>query len=203
MQTYFCANFEETSPLENWKFSIREAEFTGAELLVERYAFASRLRALDALQLAVALELRNQKQRIRNGTDRNSTGYLWCGRGRSARRDLRHSIPVGDDWQYPANHVLVDVSPERQSDLLGDSRASPTRIPSLHLHDRIHQFFGRALWTGTTTAFRGKQQAILSLCQHVVKMQERRWLEHEGRAEKTCPMDEQRTQTGDNPVCGA
>ena len=42
-------------------FSIGEAEFAGAELLVERYAFASRLRALDALQLAVALELRNQK----------------------------------------------------------------------------------------------------------------------------------------------
>ena len=32
-----------------------------AEILVERYAFDSRLRALDALQLAVALELRNQK----------------------------------------------------------------------------------------------------------------------------------------------
>jgi hypothetical protein len=30
-------------------------------LLVERYAFTSRLRALDALQLAVALELWNQK----------------------------------------------------------------------------------------------------------------------------------------------
>ncbi|HEV2201118.1 MAG TPA: type II toxin-antitoxin system VapC family toxin [Bryobacteraceae bacterium] len=42
-------------------FSIGEPEFTAAELLVERYAFASRLRALDALQLAVALELRNQK----------------------------------------------------------------------------------------------------------------------------------------------
>ena len=42
-------------------FSIGEAEFAGAELLVDRYAFASRLRALDALQLAVALELRNQK----------------------------------------------------------------------------------------------------------------------------------------------
>jgi hypothetical protein len=42
-------------------FSIGEAEFATAELLVERYAFASRLRALDALQLAVALELRNQK----------------------------------------------------------------------------------------------------------------------------------------------
>lgn len=42
-------------------FSIGESEFAMAELLVERYAFNSRLRALDALQLAVASELRNQK----------------------------------------------------------------------------------------------------------------------------------------------
>lgn len=42
-------------------FTIGESEFTTAELLVERYAFNSRLRALDALQLAVALELRNRK----------------------------------------------------------------------------------------------------------------------------------------------
>jgi predicted nucleic acid-binding protein len=42
-------------------FSIGDAEFSRAELLVERWAFSSRLRALDALQLAVALELRNQK----------------------------------------------------------------------------------------------------------------------------------------------
>jgi len=41
-------------------FSIGESEFTTAEVLVERYAFDSRLRALDALQLAVALELRNR-----------------------------------------------------------------------------------------------------------------------------------------------
>jgi predicted nucleic acid-binding protein len=42
-------------------FSIGEPEFTTAESLVERYAFNSRLRALDSLQLAVAVELRNQK----------------------------------------------------------------------------------------------------------------------------------------------
>ena len=42
-------------------FSIQESSFTMAELLVERYAFDSRLRALDALQLAVALELRKQE----------------------------------------------------------------------------------------------------------------------------------------------
>jgi predicted nucleic acid-binding protein len=42
-------------------FSIGESEFAMTELLVERYAFDLRLRALDALQLAVALELQNQK----------------------------------------------------------------------------------------------------------------------------------------------
>jgi hypothetical protein len=41
-------------------FSVAESEFAMAELLVEPYAFDYRLRALDALQLAVALELRNQ-----------------------------------------------------------------------------------------------------------------------------------------------
>jgi hypothetical protein len=41
-------------------FSIGESEFAVAELLIERYAFESRLRAMDALQLAVALELRSR-----------------------------------------------------------------------------------------------------------------------------------------------
>jgi predicted nucleic acid-binding protein len=42
-------------------FSVAESEFAAAELLAERYAFDFRLRALDAVQLAVALELRNQQ----------------------------------------------------------------------------------------------------------------------------------------------
>jgi predicted nucleic acid-binding protein len=42
-------------------FSIGESEFAVAESLIERYAFKFRLRALDALQLAIALELRKQK----------------------------------------------------------------------------------------------------------------------------------------------
>jgi predicted nucleic acid-binding protein len=41
-------------------FAIREPEFAMAERLVEQYAFDMRLRALDALQLAVALRLRHQ-----------------------------------------------------------------------------------------------------------------------------------------------
>jgi predicted nucleic acid-binding protein len=42
-------------------FSIADSEFAIAEELVGRYAFDLRLRALDALQLAVALELRSQR----------------------------------------------------------------------------------------------------------------------------------------------
>jgi predicted nucleic acid-binding protein len=42
-------------------FSVTESEFAIAESLVERYAFELRLRTLDALQLAVAMELRNQE----------------------------------------------------------------------------------------------------------------------------------------------
>lgn len=41
-------------------FAVREPEFAAAERLIERYAFDLRLRALDALQIAVALSLKNQ-----------------------------------------------------------------------------------------------------------------------------------------------
>jgi len=41
-------------------FSVGEAEFALAELLLERHAFDFRLRALDALQLSVAIELRTR-----------------------------------------------------------------------------------------------------------------------------------------------
>jgi hypothetical protein len=44
-------------------FSIGESEFAMTELLVERYAFDVRLRALDAIQLAVAMELRTLRPR--------------------------------------------------------------------------------------------------------------------------------------------
>lgn len=41
-------------------FSVGEAEFSFAELLLEHHAFNLRLRALDALQLAVAMGLRSR-----------------------------------------------------------------------------------------------------------------------------------------------
>ena len=44
-------------------FSIGESEFAMTELLVERYAFDVRLRALEAIQPAVAMELRTLRPR--------------------------------------------------------------------------------------------------------------------------------------------
>lgn len=41
-------------------FAVREAEFAQAERLLEQYAFDFRLRALDAIQIAVALGLKGQ-----------------------------------------------------------------------------------------------------------------------------------------------
>ena len=41
-------------------FSVGDAEFSLAEKLIAKYAFDHRLRTLDALQVAVAVELRDQ-----------------------------------------------------------------------------------------------------------------------------------------------
>ena len=41
-------------------FSVGDAQFSLAEMLIAKYAFDQRLRTLDALQMAVPLELRDQ-----------------------------------------------------------------------------------------------------------------------------------------------
>jgi hypothetical protein len=109
-------------------------------------------------------------------------------------------IMIGQD---PANHVLIDFDTESQSDLFRNSRTAPTWIPSLHFDDGIDQILRRALRTRTTSAPRRKEQAIFPLCQHMVKMQERRRLEHDGGAEKTRPANEKHAQTGNHLVGGA
>jgi hypothetical protein len=65
--------------------------------------------------------------------------------------------------QNTANHIFVYLDAESQCDLLRDSGASPTRIPSFHLQDSIYQLSGRSLRAGTAPALARKQQAILSL----------------------------------------
>jgi hypothetical protein len=56
-----------------------------------------------------------------------------------------------------ANHVLVDLNSESQSDLQGDSGTTPGWIAPLHLDHRFNQIFARSFWAGFAAAFRGKQ----------------------------------------------
>ena len=83
--------------------------------------------------------------------------------------------------ENPADHVFVDVDAECQDDLLGNSLTAPSAITPFHFEDRVDQFFRRAFGTWPTDSFRGKQESVLSLDQHFMKMQQsrgflRRWL---------------------------
>src|SRR5262249_24100089 len=76
----------------------------------------------------------------------------------------------------------------------------PTRIPSFHFHNDVDEFFGGALRTRMAVALRRKQQAIFSLGQRLVQMQQRGRLQSNSRTEKAGSTDEECAQTGDHPV---
>jgi hypothetical protein len=78
--------------------------------------------------------------------------------------------------ENPADHVFVDVDAECQGDLLGNPLAAPRAIAPFHFKDRVDQFFRRAFRTWTTDAFGRKQESVLSLDQHFMKMQQSRGL---------------------------
>ena len=80
--------------------------------------------------------------------------------------------------ENPADHVFVDVDAEGEGegDLLGNPLAAPSAIAPFHFKDRVDQFFRRAFGTWPTDSFRGKQESVLSLDQHFMKMQQSRRL---------------------------
>jgi hypothetical protein len=78
--------------------------------------------------------------------------------------------------ENPADHVLVDVDAKCQGDLLANPLAAPSAIAPFHFKDRIDQFFRPPFGTWPTDSSRGKQESVLSLDQHFMKMQQRRGL---------------------------
>ncbi len=106
------------------------------------------------------------------------------------------------DAQDPANHVLVEFNPKSECDLLSDKRAAPARITSFHRQNGVDECFGRALGARTTPALGRKQRPILALPQPVVKTQQSGRLQNDRGAHDACPADEERAQTGDDPVPG-
>jgi hypothetical protein len=70
-----------------------------------------------------------------------------------------------------ANHVLVDLDSESQSDLLGDSGTTPSGIALLHLDHCFHQILAWSLWAGFGAAFRGERQSVLAIFHGPVEVQ--------------------------------
>ena len=78
-----------------------------------------------------------------------------------------------------ANHVLVDLNSESQSDLLGDSGTTPGGIALLHLDHRFNQIFARSFWAGFASAFRGEQQTVLTILHGLVETQKSRRFQYD------------------------
>ena len=76
------------------------------------------------------------------------------------------------DSENPSDDIFVDVDAEGQSDLLGNSFTAPGRIASFHLNDGIDEFFGRSFRTRPAPVIGRKQEAILVVCQHLVKVEQ-------------------------------
>jgi len=104
------------------------------------------------------------------------------------------------DGEDPANHILINGSSESQVDLIGNLRASPSRIALFHLDNRADQIRCWPFRTGLAFLFWGKQQTILALHQHPVKTQKRRWLESDRHATKPSRFNPERTESSDYPV---
>jgi hypothetical protein len=102
--------------------------------------------------------------------------------------------------QDAPHHVFVDWDAERQSNLLSDSRAAPGGIALFGGDDRVNKFFGRTLGTGLAPAFRREEQAVLALGQDLVKVQQGRRLQSDGRTDQPGGSQEQGAPTSDDAI---
>jgi len=102
--------------------------------------------------------------------------------------------------QNTSHHILVDLDPESQCNLLSDSWTSPGGVPSFPLNNGIDEVFARPFWSWTTSALRRKQQLILSFRQHLVEMETRGWLQNNSRTKQAGLADETSAQTRNRPI---
>src|SRR5215470_12330370 len=93
--------------------------------------------------------------------------------------------------QNATNHVLIDRSPERQIDLLGNTRTAPDRIAPFHLDDSTNNVGIWSLWTGFASPLWRKQQPVLLLDQCTMEIHQRRRFERNGCTNQTSGLNEQ------------
>jgi hypothetical protein len=79
--------------------------------------------------------------------------------------------------EHATHDIFVDVEAESMRDLLRDAYTAELGIAALKLHDRRDEFYRRAFGTGFAPRGRGgKEQAVFSIDQGIVKLEQRRGL---------------------------
>ena len=102
--------------------------------------------------------------------------------------------------QNAANDVFINGDAERPSNLLGDSRTAPGGIALLGGDNGVNEVLGGTLGTGLAPDFGGEEQAVLALSEDLVKMQEGRRLQHDGRTDPPGRPHKQSAPAGDEPI---
>jgi hypothetical protein len=106
-------------------------------------------------------------------------------------------------FKDPPNDVLINIDAKRESNLLGNSPATPTGITAFHLNDSIDKFAGWAFRAPSPSVFGRKEHAVLPLNQHLVETQQSGWLQNDSRFENSCRSHQKGAQTGDNSIGNA
>ena len=102
--------------------------------------------------------------------------------------------------QDAPNDVFIDGDAKGPTNLLSDSRAAPGGIALFGGDNRINEFFRRTLGTGLGPGFQREEQAVLALSQDLVKVQEGRRLQNDGRTDQPGRLYKQRAPVGDDAV---
>jgi len=87
--------------------------------------------------------------------------------------------------QHTADNILIDRDAESQRDLLRNARTTPAGITVLHGHDGVDEVFVGSLRAGATPVSGRKQDAVLSLAQHTLEMQQSGRLQNDGGTQDT------------------
>ena len=102
--------------------------------------------------------------------------------------------------QNAPNDVLIHGDAKGPSNLLSDSRAAPGGIPSFGGDNDVNEVLRGTLRTGLGLAFRGEEEVVLALSEDLVKVQEGRRLQHDGRAGPPGGPHKQTAPTGEDAI---
>ncbi len=79
------------------------------------------------------------------------------------------------------HNVLVDIDTKGPGDLLSDSGAAKPGIPAFHLQNELDEIRGGPFGSRLSSFSRGAEESVFSLPGYLVKLQDRRWPDDDGR----------------------